>query len=85
MEVTPVYGNPDRDAAKRLNALKEMWLCAHPEDTRRFIRYAIALARENGSLDHGEMGSRGISLRRILDYQRQYEFIRDVLAELDED
>lgn len=72
-----------------LNELKEQWLSAFPEsshpcDTKRFIRYAIELAKVNGSLDHAEMESRGISTRRIEEYQRQYEFLRDVLEVLDE-
>lgn len=53
-----------------LKDLKEVWLSAFPDstnpiDTERFIRYAIALARENGSLDLEEMKSRGISDKRI--------------------
>lgn len=72
-----------------LNELKEIWLSAfpdstHPLDLRRFIRYAIALAREDGALDHQEMAARGISEKRIQDYQRQYEFLREVLTVLDE-
>lgn len=72
-----------------LKELKETWLSAfpdssHPADTRRFIRYAIALARADGGLDHEEMRARGVSPRRIRDYQRQYEFLRDVLTVLDE-
>lgn len=43
-----------------LNELKEQWLSAfpkssHPCDTKRFIRYAIELAKANGSLDYAEM------------------------------
>lgn len=69
--------------------LKEQWLSAFPEsshpcDTKRFIRYAIELAKANGSLDHAEMEERGISPHRIEEYQRQYEFLRDVLEVLDE-
>lgn len=72
-----------------LNELKETWLSTfpdstHPADTKRFIRYAIALSRENGCLNHDEMEARGISHRRIQEYQRQYEFLRDVLSVLDE-
>lgn len=72
-----------------LNEVKELWLSAfpessHPLDTKRFIRYAIELAKVNGSLDHAEMEARGISPHRIEEYQRQYEFLRDVLAVLDE-
>ncbi len=72
-----------------LNELKETWLSAFPDsthtaDTKRFIRYAIALARENGCLNHDEMEARGISSQHIQDYQRQYEFLRDVLSVLDE-
>lgn len=74
---------------KLLDELKESWLSAfpdstHPIDTKRFIRYAIELARMNGALDHSEMESRGISPRRREEYQRQYEFLRDVLEVLDE-
>lgn len=74
---------------KSLDELKESWLSAfsdstHSIDTARFIRYAIELARMNGALDHSEMESRGISPRRRKEYQRQYEFLRDVLEVLDE-
>ena len=74
---------------KELNELKEQWLSAfpdstHPLDIKRFIRYAIALARENGELDLAEMESRGISRPRREEYQRQYEFLRLVLDVLDE-
>lgn len=74
---------------KELNELKEQWLSAfpdstHPLDIKRFIRYAIALARENGELDHVEMESRGISRPRREEYQRQYEFLRLVLDVLGE-
>lgn len=74
---------------KSLDELKESWLSAFPDsahqiDTKRFIRYAIELARANGALDHSEMESRGISPRRREEYQRQYEFLRDVLEVLDE-
>lgn len=72
-----------------LEELKEQWLSAfpdstHPMDVRRFIRYAIALAREEGGLDHAEMERRGISRERREDYQSEYEFIREVLFVLDE-
>jgi len=72
-----------------LKELKEQWLSAFPDsmhtlDVKRFIRYAIALARENGALDHEEMESRGISRLHVEEYQRQYEFLRDVLDVLDE-
>lgn len=72
-----------------LTELKEIWLSAfpdsaHPLDQKRFIRYAIALARENGGLNHEEMESRGISPQKVQEYQRQYEFLRDVLSVLDE-
>ena len=72
-----------------LSKLKEQWLSAFPDsthacDTKRFIRYAIELARIGGSLDHIEMEERGISPRRIEEYQHQYEFLRDVLEVLDE-
>lgn len=72
-----------------LNELKEQWLSAfpdsaHPLDMRRFIRYAIALAKENGTLDHIEMTRRGISSQRTEDYQRYYEFLREVLLVLDD-
>lgn len=74
---------------KLLDELKESWLstfpdCTHPFDTERFIRYAIELARQNGALDHSEMERRGIRLHRREEYQRQYEFLRDVLKVLDE-
>lgn len=73
----------------KLKELKEQWLSAypdsmHPLDEKRFIRYAIALARENGSLDHKEMEERGIGSNRIEEYQRQYEFLRVVLDVIDE-
>lgn len=69
--------------------LKEQWLSmfpdsTHPCDTKRFIRYAIELAKVKGSLDYTEMEARGISPHRIEEYQRQYEFLRDVLEVLDE-
>lgn len=72
-----------------LKELKELWLSespdsTHPCDTKRFIRYAIELAKMNGALDHIEMEARGITPRRIEEYQRQYEFLRDVLEVLDE-
>lgn len=74
---------------KSLDELKESWLSAFPDsthsiDTARFIRYAIELARMNGALDHSEMESRGIKLHRREEYQRQYEFLRDVLEVLGE-
>lgn len=74
---------------EKLNELKEQWLSAfpdstHPLDLRRFIRYAVALARVNGGLDHTEMERSGISEERREEYQRQYEFLREVLAVLDE-
>lgn len=74
---------------EKLNELKEQWLSAHPDSThpldlRRFIRYAVALARVDGGLDHTEMERRGISEKRIEEYQRQYEFLREVLVVLDE-
>ena len=72
-----------------LNELKEIWLStfpnsSHTNDVKRFIRYALELAKVNGSLNHAEMCARGISPRRIEEYQRQYEFLRDVLEVLDE-
>ena len=74
---------------KAINELKEQWLSAHPEsaherDIKRFIRYAVELAKLNGELDLAEMESRGISRPRREEYQRQYEFLRDVLDVLDE-
>ena len=74
---------------EELNELKELWLSKYPDSThsldlRRFICYAIALARVDGGLDHAEMKQRGISERRIDEYQRKYEFLREVLAVLDE-
>lgn len=73
---------------KDINELKEQWLSAHPDsahekDVKRFIRYAIGLAKVNGALDHAEMESRGISPRHREEYQRQYEFLRLVLDVLD--
>lgn len=73
---------------KSLDELKESWLSAFPDsanslDTKRLIRYAAELARVNGALDHSEMEIRGISPRRREEYQRQYEFLRDVLEVLD--
>lgn len=43
-----------------LDKLKEQWLSAfpessHPYGTKRFICYAIELAKANGSLDHAEI------------------------------
>ena len=73
---------------KEINELKEQWLSAFPEsthvlDTKRFIRYAVELAKTNGQLDHAEMESRGISPRRREEYQQQYEFLRLVLEVVD--
>lgn len=73
----------------KLEELKEQWLSAFPDSThqydkKRFIRYAIALARENGGLDYEEMKKRGVCPQRIVDYQREYEFLRDVLSVIDE-
>ena len=73
---------------KDINELKEQWLSAFPEsthvlDTKRFIRYAVELAKLNGQLDLAEMESRGISRPRREEYQRQYEFLRLVLDVLD--
>lgn len=72
-----------------LKELKEQWLSGFPDsyhelDQKRFIRYAVALARANGSLDHDEMERRGISHLHREEYQRQYEFLRYVLDVLDE-
>lgn len=74
---------------KEINELKEQWLSAWPEsthvlDTKRFIRYAVELAKVNGELDLAEMERRGISRPRREDYQLQYEFLRLVLDVLDE-
>lgn len=73
---------------KEINELKEQWLSAFPDsththDVKRFIRYAVELAKVNGALDLEEMESRGISPRRREEYQRQYEFLRLVLDVLD--
>ena len=73
---------------KEINELKEQWLSAFPDsahtlDVKRFIRYAVELAKVNGALDFEEMESRGISPRRREEYQRQYEFLRLVLDVLD--
>lgn len=40
-----------------LDELKEIWLSAfpdstHPLDIKRFIRYAVELAKVDGALDH---------------------------------
>lgn len=74
---------------KKIDELKERWLSAfpdstHPLDEKRFIRYAIELAKVNGELDHAEIESRGVSRRRREEYQRQYEFLQYVLDVLDE-
>ncbi len=71
-----------------INELKEQWLSAfpnsaHPLDIKRFVRYAVELAKLNGQLDLAEMESRGISRPRREEYQRQYEFLRLVLDVLD--
>lgn len=73
---------------EKLNELKEQWLSTFPDSThvldkKRFIRYALELAKTNGELDFTEMESRGISPRHIEEYQRQYEFLRDVIEVLD--
>ena len=73
---------------KDINELKEQWLSAFPDsahtlDVKRFVRYAVELAKVNGSLDLEEMESRGISPHRREEYQRQYEFLRLVLDVLD--
>ena len=73
---------------KEIDELKEQWLSAHPDSTherdiKRFIRYAVELAKLNGQLDLGEMESRGISRPRREEYQLQYEFLRLVLDVLD--
>ena len=67
-----------------LEELKQQWLSGFPNsthslDTKRFIRYAIELAKVDGSLDFNEMRERGISEGLVEDYQRKYEFLRDVL------
>ena len=67
--------------------LKEYWLngspeCHHQIDQHNFIRYAVELAKENGVLDFIEMERAGISPDRIREYQRLYEFLRDVLEVL---
>lgn len=72
-----------------LNELKDQWLSMFPAsthecDVKRFIRYAVELAREGGALDHEEMARHGISPHRIEVYQRQYEFLRYVLDVLGE-
>ncbi len=73
---------------KEINELKEQWLSAFPDsaherDVKRFIRYAVELAKVNGQLDHAEMENRGVSRPRREEYQRQYEFLRYVLDVLD--
>lgn len=72
-----------------IEELKRDWLSSFPDsghgfDQKRFVLYAIELAKENGALDHIEMERHGISHRRIEEYQRMYEFLRIVLAVLDE-
>lgn len=72
-----------------LKELKEQWLSTFPDshhelDQKRFIRYAIALAKDSGALDFEEMEKHGVSPRHIEEYQRQYEFLRYVLDVLDE-
>lgn len=72
-----------------IEELKELWLSEAPDsgneyDEKRFIRYAVELAKANGGLNHIEMENRGISPRRRKEYQRQYEFLRVVLEVLDE-
>lgn len=74
---------------KKINELKEQWLSAHPDsaherDIKRFIRYAVELAKLNGQLDLAEMESRDITRPRREEYQRQYEFLRLVLDVLGE-
>lgn len=69
--------------------LKQQWLSSFPNsghelDLKRFIRYAIELAKENAALDHIEMERCGVSAQRIEEYQRMYEFLRIVLDVLDE-
>lgn len=83
------YDMTEEIQMEKLNELKEQWLSEHPDSThpldlRRFIRYAVALAKVYGGLDHAEMERRGISEERREEYQRQYEFLREVLVVLDE-
>lgn len=82
-------GITNAQSSQTQRVLKEIWLSAfpdstHPLDIKRFIRYAVELAKENGTLDHSEMESRGVSPHRREEYQRQYEFLRYVLEVLDE-
>ena len=74
---------------KELNELKEQWLSAFPDSThemdlKRFIKYAVELAKTNGALNHSEMEARCISPRRREEYQQQYEFLRVFLEVLGE-
>lgn len=73
-----------------LDELKGAWLghfpdSTHPTDLKNFIRYALELARTDGALDFAEMERAGITPPRILEYQRQYEFLRYVLDVLGEE
>jgi hypothetical protein len=74
---------------EELDELKNKWLSgfphsAHPIDERRFIKYAIAMARENRSLNHDELTARGFSADEINSLQLKYEFLREVLLVLDD-
>ena len=73
-----------------LEDLKNQWLSLFPdslhEDTqKRFIRYAIELAKENGKLDTEEMGKKIKEQDRIDDYRMKYDFLRAVLKVLEEE
>ena len=70
--------------------LKEQWLSQFPNsnndyDLKRFIRFAIALAREERALDVDELIDRGVSPEKAKVYQRLYEFLRRVLDVIDEE
>ncbi len=72
-----------------LEELKERWLSTFPDSThvldiKRFVRYAVELAKAGGALDCEEMERRGISPHRREEYLRLYEFLRVVLEVLDE-
>ena len=72
-----------------MEELKQRWLSgfqdsSHVLDRKRFIRYAVELAKTSGTLDNEEMERRGISRPRMEEYQRLYEFLRVVLEVLDE-
>lgn len=75
---------------KNLDILKNEWLSSwpktsHPLDQKRFIRYAIALARVKGVLDLDEMKEFIKDPDCIYEYQKNYEFLQTVLRVLEEE